>query len=67
MTQQANNERARVQEVMLPAAERKMMDEAIETLRSMSADERRLAMSFMRGMRFQRMMDTAAAPKGQSV
>lgn len=64
MTQQANNERTATQEVMLPAADRKMMDAAIETLRSMSADERRFAMAFMRGMRFQKMMD---APQGQSV
>lgn len=64
MNQQTNTERAATQEVMLPAADRKMMDAAIETLRSMSADERRFAMAFMRGMRFQKMMD---APQGQSV
>ena len=66
MNQQPNAERAGVQEVMLQAADRKMMDAAIETLQSMSADERRFAMAFMRGMRFQRMMDSAA-PKGQSI
>ena len=64
MTQQTNTGRAGAQEVMLPAEDRKMMQTAIEILQSMSADERRLATSFMRGMRFQKMMD---APQGQSV